>query len=491
MKKLIYSFVFYRSIFNLAMINPFKNFTKKKIGGVLLIFVIIIAFGFGGFGGGFSTGNQNNIAKINNTNISTQDFMDYLNKSGLSQQVIKENIDKNIIEELLSSLISIVLLDLEIKDLNIIISEDALIERIKKNKNFHDENGKFQRTLYEKFLLTNNMNAPTYEIKLKNNILQKKLFTYISGGAKSPKYLVKKYYNENNRKLDINYINLNTFYKKADAYTDIEIKKFVNENKDKLKQDYIDFSYVNINPIDLIGLEEFNQTFFDKIDGIENQISKNVDFKTIVEGLNLSSASVMSYVSLDSKKTINNKIYNSRKNKTDILEDNGTYIFYNIDTINTRLPSLDEDKFKKEIKDLLYQKDKYEFNKNILDKINENKFNQVSFDELSKKDIKKIRLNSIKDKNKFEKNSVEILYSLPINSFTLIVDKQNNVFVAKTVGYEDQVISQDSDTFNGISNEASAENRNLLLKSYDYLLNSKYKVVINERTLERVKNYFK
>ena len=46
------------------MINPFKDFTKKKIGGLLLIFVIIVAFGFGGFGGGFSTGNQNNIAKI-------------------------------------------------------------------------------------------------------------------------------------------------------------------------------------------------------------------------------------------------------------------------------------------------------------------------------------------------------------------------------------------------------------------------------------------
>ena len=78
------------------MINPFKNFSKKKIGGLLLIFVIIVAFGFGGFGGGFSTGNQNNIAKINNTNISTQDFMDYLNESGLSQQVIEENIDKKL-----------------------------------------------------------------------------------------------------------------------------------------------------------------------------------------------------------------------------------------------------------------------------------------------------------------------------------------------------------------------------------------------------------
>ncbi|MDC0424782.1 SurA N-terminal domain-containing protein, partial [Candidatus Pelagibacter ubique] len=131
------------------MINPFKNFSKKKIGGLLLIFVIIVAFGFGGFGGGFSTGNQNNIAKINNTNISTQDFMDYLNESGLSQQVIKENIDKNIIEELLSTLVSTTLLDLEIEELDLSITEDVLIRKIKNNKNFQDENGLFQRTLYE------------------------------------------------------------------------------------------------------------------------------------------------------------------------------------------------------------------------------------------------------------------------------------------------------------------------------------------------------
>ena len=118
------------------MINPFKEFTKKKIGGLILIFVIIIAFGFGGFGGGFSTGNQNNIAKINDTNISTQDFMDYLNQSGLSQEVIKKNIDKNVIEELLSSLVSMTLLDLEIKDLDLVLSQELIAERLKKIKIF-------------------------------------------------------------------------------------------------------------------------------------------------------------------------------------------------------------------------------------------------------------------------------------------------------------------------------------------------------------------
>ena len=51
--------------------------------------------------------------------------MDYLNQSGLSQQVIKENIDKNIIEELLSSLVSMTLLDLEIKDLNLVVQKNV------------------------------------------------------------------------------------------------------------------------------------------------------------------------------------------------------------------------------------------------------------------------------------------------------------------------------------------------------------------------------
>ena len=47
-----------------------------------------------------------------------------------------------------------------------------------------------------------------YEIKLKNNVLQKQLFTYISGGVKSPSFFTNEYYKEKNRNLDIEYINL-------------------------------------------------------------------------------------------------------------------------------------------------------------------------------------------------------------------------------------------------------------------------------------------
>jgi len=473
------------------MINPFINITKKKFGGLLLIIIIIIAFGFGGFGGGFNIGNQNNIAKINSKNLSTQDFMDYLNKSRLSQEVIKNNIDKNIIEELLSTLISTTLLALEIKGLNLSMTEDVLIERIKGNKNFQDEKGMFQRTLYEKFLLTNNSSAPVFEAKLKNNELQKQLFTYISGGTKSPEFMVNKFYKEKNRKLEINYINLNAFYKKTETFTDKEIKDFVDENANKLKQDYINFSYVNISPKNLTGLEEFNQAFFNKIDDIENQISKNIDFKIIVKELNLSPTSVTNYINLDNRETTENKIYNSRKDNTEILEDNGTYIFYNIDNLNTKLPSLQNDEFKRQIKNLLFQKEKFEFNKKIISAINKKTFNEASFNKLGKDGIQKTKLNSIKDNKKFEINSIKILYSLPINSFTLIADDQDNVFVAKTIDYKEESITKNFVDFDKISIEEVAQSKNSILKSYDLFLNNRYEVIINEKTLERVKNYFR
>ena len=476
---------------NETMINTFKNFTKKKLAGLLLIIVIIIAFGFGGFGGGFNTGNQNNIAKINKTNISTQDFMDYLNQSGLSQQVIRENIDQNIIEELLTTLVSTKLLDLEINDLNLKVSENILIEKIQKNKNFQDETGKFQRTLYEKFLLTNNMSAVMYEMKLKNNVMQKQLFTYISGGSKSPKFLVNKYYKEKNRKLDINYIDLKKFYKKKDEFTNQEIQFFMKENSEKLKQDFVDFSYVILTPKNLTGLDEFNQTFFDKIDDIENKIAKNISFENIVSELNIAPIIEKNYLNLENEEIIENKIYNSRSDKIEILDDNGRYIFYNIDKITAKLPLLNEGKFKSQIKNLLFQKEKFKFNKNILDQINKKEFNQTSFNKLGKGEIKKIQLNSIEDDKNFEISSIKILYSLPINTFTLIADGENNVYIAKTINFIDQTISETSDEFNTILNESSAENRNEILKAYDYLLNNKYKVVINENVLDRVKSYFK
>ena len=124
------------------MISSLRNFAKTKFAG-LFVFIMIIPFVFWGMGSMFSSGNTNTVVKINKTNISTQEFVDYLNTSNIPQETIRKNLDKNIIEELLSTLISTKLLDLEIKDFSIIISEETLLKKIKSNKNFLNNEKKF------------------------------------------------------------------------------------------------------------------------------------------------------------------------------------------------------------------------------------------------------------------------------------------------------------------------------------------------------------
>ena len=253
------------------MLSNIRNFSKTIFAKILLA-IIIIPFVFLGMGGVFNSGNSNNIVKINNLNISTQDFIDHLNNSNLNQDFIRGNIDKGIIEEQLSQLVSKTLINMEIKKLNILMSEESLVKRITQNKNFL-ENGKFSRLKYEKFLLSQNLTATNFESKLKENELRKKLFSYISGGIRSPKFIIEKVYKNQNNKLEIEYINLKSQYKKKEQFTNQEIQEFIKNNENSLKEQYIDFSYVKLTPKNLTGNNDFDNLFFKKIDAIENKVS--------------------------------------------------------------------------------------------------------------------------------------------------------------------------------------------------------------------------
>ena len=165
------------------MLNTLRNFSKTKLASVF-IFIIAIPFVFWGMGSIFSEGNTNNIAKINNETISTQEFLNYINQTRMDNEYIKENIDNKVIEKIVSSIVSIKLLDMEINDLNIMITDKTLANKIKNNEVFLDDKKKFSRIKYEKFLLENNITAPDFEIRFRNEELKKKLFAYVGGGIK-------------------------------------------------------------------------------------------------------------------------------------------------------------------------------------------------------------------------------------------------------------------------------------------------------------------
>ena len=114
----------------------------------------------------------------------------------------------------------------------------------------------------------------------------------------------------------------------------------------------------------------------------------------------------------------------------------------------------------------------------------------MTFCKWVKNKIENIKLNSIKDNKKFEINAVKVLYSLPINSFTLVNDEENNIYLAKIKKFETQIIDSNDDLFKEYINKQNSKIKNNMLKSYDLYLNEKYNVVLNQKTIERVKNFF-
>ena len=473
------------------MLSKIRTFSKSKFAGVL-VGIIIIPFVFWGMGSVFSGGNKNSVAKINNINISTQDFVEFINLKKINTDYIKENIDNKILEKTLSNLISLNMLDIEVKNLQLSISDKALVNRIKIDKNFLDESNKFSRIKYEKFLLTNNTSAPEFEFRLKKNELQKNLFSYIGGGLKLPHHMINKMYIDENKNVEIEFINLEYIYK--NEFSDSEINAFIKDNEELLKKDYIDFSYVKIDPQTLIQLNEFNEEFFKKIDEIENSILNGFSVDEIKKKYNLITVNKNNYINENEKDKILNEIYLKRNgDKIQLLDKNDFYLLYEIRKINKILPDKNSTKFIEQVSKSLFLKEKYDYNQDLLLKIQNKKFSDNNFVNLvnSKEDIKNMKVNSINDNSIFEANSVKLLYSLPVNNFLLMSDINKNIYVVKIKNIEFNNLIKNSDKFSKYSNQTKKIIKNSIYSSYDDLLNEKYKIKINQNTLERVKNYFR
>ena len=475
------------------MLNSIRNFSKT-VPAKIFLFIVAIPFVFWGMGDVFTSGNTNSLAKINNENISTEDFIDHINKLNINQNLIKDKIDENILEEVLGRLISNKLIELEIKEANLVISDKMLAEKIKTNVNFLDDNQKFSRTKYEKFLISNNLNANEYEKNFKENEFQEELFNYLGGGIKSPSFLIDKIYIEDTKKINVEFINLEEIYLKKEQLTTEDIQNYINENQEKLKRDYIDFTYSKVTPQNLIGLNEYNNEFFDKIDEIESKLLNNTNFNDIVNFYNLKSIS-RNKITLNSENTeLDAKIYNARNDENFGIIDEGDYfVIYKIKNIATKLPSLNDVGFENEIRNLLFNKNKFEYNKKILKLINEGKFQESDFKKIATKNtkIEKLLLDSSKDIKKFSSESIELVYSLPEKSFALVADSEKNIYLLRIIDQKISNISKDSELKNIYLLESNNEIKKKIFQSYDSHLNSKYDIKINEKTLERVKNYFR
>ena len=470
------------------MLSKLRDFSKSKLAGVLIT-IIIIPFVFWGMGSVFSGGNTNNVVKINNKKVSTQDFIEHINTSNIDPDQLRKNLDKNVLEEILGQLISLNILKMEIQNLGIIKSDKSLSESIIKEKRFLDDDGKFSRIKYEKFLIENNVTAGEFERKIREGSLQKELFNYISGGIKSPNFITKSLFLDETKQVNIKYFNLDKHYK--NNFTDEEINEYINLNNDELKRDYIDVSYTIITPNTLTDTDQYNARFFEIIDDIENEIANEINFDQILTNYNLKIEKKENLYNNESESFINT-IYSKRsEDRTQLIETEDFYVLYEITNIENKIPEINDKNFFESVKEKLRSRNKFDFNKNILKEIEEGKFNESDFNKLAENvKIKNALIKSVDDNSLFNIDSLKMLFTIPKGDFLLIVDNSNNIYLTKVENYQYNNFFSEEDKIK-YEIQSNFKIQNEITNSYDLILNDKYKVEIYNNTLERLKNYFR
>jgi hypothetical protein len=241
----------------------------------------------------------------------------------------------------------------------------------------------------------------------------------------------------------------------------------------------------------LIGIDEFNQDFFNEIDKIENEISQGNTFDSLIQNINVDIIEINEFAPSNEELQYENLIYSKKSTKLDLIESGDNFVLYNIEKEYDRDPNLNDEKINSKVKDLVYQKGKFDLNRKIIEEIQSKKFDNSKFNELGATNKKNASINSINDDKLFESNSVKMLYALPINSFSLVNDNANKIYMVKITGSNKNLFNKQDDEYKNFVNSEFTNTRKSILSAYDELLTKKYQVQLNQKTIDRVKNYFK
>ena len=83
-----------------------------------------------------------------------------------------------------------------------------------------------------------------------------------------------------------------------------------------------------------------------------------------------------------------------------------------------------------------------------------------------------------------------MLYSMPTNSFTLINDDEDKIYLVKIKNFKEINLDKDSEVYKSYIDKETTRIRKSILQSYDNFLNDKYNVNINQLAINNIKNLF-
>jgi peptidyl-prolyl cis-trans isomerase D len=469
----------------------------------LLVGIIILPFVFWGMGDVFRGGNQNVVATVDSNKISTQEFVNYINRLNLNEEQVKNLSKTDLVEQILSDYIGKKVMSLEIEKLGVVVSDNALRDIIKNDKSFFKDD-KFSRTEYEKFLIKSGITAPQFEANIVEQEKRRQFLSSLAGGIVIPDILVEKEFRKENQTKTIQYIDLEKYHSKKKPSLE-KIKELYERNKNVFFTELKSIRYAEIKPELIGGSQDYNENFFKQLDIIENNVLDGQSFEETAKTNNLK---IIEFNKINAKKE------NEEKKKIENLPDNLFNKIYNIKTPQSpEVINLESKYYLAEIKDeekknrpmndpevlealnaQLSFKEKIDNNTSLAKDISLGAFDGENFKKFADDNgllVKDYKISNIKQNDVFDEGLVKRIFLTKDGDINLITNSTlTKSFLISTKNTEYKKLDKKGNEFEQYEAKARLNLINKIYQSYDENANQKYKVEVNQRTIDRVKNSF-
>lgn len=475
-----------------------KSFLLK-----LLVGIIILPFVFWGMGDVFRGGNQNVIATVDSNKISTQEFVNYINRLNLNEEQIKNLSKTDLVEQILSDYIGKKVMSLEIEKLGIVVSDSALRDIIKNDKSFFKDK-RFSRTEYEKFLIKSGITAPQFEANIVEQEKRRQFLSSLAGGIVVPELLVEKEFKKENQTKIIQYIDLDKYHSKNKPSQE-SIKELYARNKDVFIAEFKSIRYAEIEPELISTSKEYNETFFKQLDVIENNVLDGQSFEETVKANNLKIVE-FNKINANMKNQAGNKIENlpdslfkkiysiKMPQSPAIITVDSKYYLAEIKDEEKKNRPMSDPEVLKALNAQISFKEKIENNTSLAKDISLGAFDGDKYKKFADDNglvVKDYKISNLKQNDIFSEGLIRQIFLTKDGDINLLTNSTlTKSFIISTKKTVYKKIDKNSNEFEQYEAKARLNLINNIYQSYDENANQKYKVEVNQRTVDRVKNSF-
>ena len=469
----------------------------------LLVGIIILPFVFWGMGDVFRGGNQNVIATIDSKKVSTQEFVNYVNRLNLNEEQVKNLSKTDLIEQILSEYIGRKVMALEIEKIGIVVSDNALRDIIKNDKLFFKDD-KFSRTEYEKFLIKSGITAPQFEANIVEQEKRRQFLSSLAGGIVVPEMLVEKEFKKENQTKTIEYIDLEKYHSKNKPSRE-SLKELYERNKNIFFVELKSIRYAEIKPELISGSADYNENFFKQLDLIENKVldGQTFDETTVANNLKIVEFNKINANKEDKNKNkieklsdnLFNKIYNIKNTQSpEVINIEGKYYLAEVKDSEKKNKTMDDPEVVEALNAQLSFKEKIENNTSLAKDISLGAFENDNFKKFADDnglEVKNYKISSLKQNDIFSDGLIKRIFLTNDGEINLITNNTfTKSFLISTKKTEYKTLDKNSNEFEQYEAKARLNLINKIYQSYDENVNQKYKVELNQKTIDRVKNSF-